>query len=82
MFPEITLCPDYNGMTHNWNKLCKNYDICDVNKFKDGQFFPESPSFSSERLSNYYLNITYTLEDLIVGYGVGASHRNAKTNKT
>ena len=82
MFPEITLCPDYNGMTHNWNNLCKIYDICDVNKFNEGQFFPKSPSFSSERLSNYYLNITYTLEDLIVGYGVGTSNRNAKTNKT
>ena len=81
MFPEITLCPDYNGMTHNWDNLCKIYDLCDVKKFNEGQFVPKSPSFSSEDLSNYYLNITYALEDLIVGYGIETSHKNAMDNE-
>ena len=81
MFPEITLCPDYNGMTHNWDNLCKIYDLCDFKKFNEGQFVPTSPSFSSEGLSNYYLNITYALEDLIVGYSIETSNRNAMDNE-
>ena len=82
MFPEITLCPDYNGVTHDWNTLCNSYNICDVNSFFDEHVFPlplESPDLE---LSAFYQNITYNLEDLISKFTVSTSNKNAINNKT
>ena len=80
-FPEITLCPDYNSMSYNWDVLCKTYNVCDFQSFQRGTVLPKDTVFSTLRLRDYYRNITFSLEELISGFAVTTTNKNDQTNK-
>ena len=81
-FPEISLCPGYNGRIFNWDYVCKTYNVCDVQTFKRGFQFPQGTLFSTLMLSDYYRNITYSLEDFVSAFDVGTTNENDETNRT
>lgn len=84
IFPEITLCPKWLPMSHNWELLCNKYNICynDESLENFNNEIPQDPKFSQLSLSNYFQDITYRLNDLISAYTVTTINKNLKTNET
>ena len=81
-FPEITICPDYNGHIFDWDVLCKKYGLCDINNFKYGFQIPNS-TYESELLwFDYFKNISYELDTLISAYDITTTNINHENNST
>ena len=68
-------------MSHKWIVLCDKYELCDKEQFEQGYVIPSNASFSGFELTEYYLEITYKIEELISHLDVMTSKENPETNK-
>ena len=61
--------------------MCDKYGICDKELFEQGYVFPSNETFSELKLTEYYADITYKIEELISQVDVITSKENPETNK-
>ena len=81
-FPEFTVCPDYNGMTYDWDTLCVTYNLCYAKSFQNGNIFPNDTKLSEQSISDYFKSISHSLKDLVSKVEITTTNNNIITNET
>ena len=61
--------------------MCQNFGVCETEDLNRGWVFPENATFSELRLSDYYKDITYKIEELIGGLEITTAKKNSETHK-